>query len=51
MKQAASFRLSPEALRLLATLAAELGVSQASTLEMAIRDMAKRRDVSTKKEN
>lgn len=42
MKRAASFRLSPEALRLLAELAEHLGLSQAACLELAIRQLAKR---------
>lgn len=49
MKRAAGFRLSLEALRLLALLAAKLGISQASTLELAIREMAKRNKVSSDK--
>ena len=36
-----SFRLSPMALALLKKLAAELGLSQASVIEMAIRKLAK----------
>ncbi|WP_172600141.1 ribbon-helix-helix protein, CopG family [Sulfuricystis multivorans] len=42
MKQATSFRLSAEALRLLKLLADAKGISQASVIEMAIREMAKK---------
>ena len=42
MKQAISFRLSPEAILLLKRLAEEKGVSQAAILEMALREMSKR---------
>ena len=42
-KKATSFRLSPEALRMLAALAKQLGLSQASVIEMAIRDLRRRR--------
>ena len=41
-KKATSFRLSPEALRMLAALAKQLGLSQASVIEMAIRDLSRR---------
>ncbi len=47
-KPSTSFRLSPLALKLLALLAVELGLSQASTLEVAIRELAKRKGVSAK---
>jgi predicted DNA-binding protein len=36
-----SFRLSDDALRLLAKLSKELGISQASCVELAIRKLAK----------
>jgi hypothetical protein len=39
-KKATSFRLTPEALRLLAALAAALGIGQGDVLEIAIRDLA-----------
>jgi len=42
-KKATSFRLSPEALRMLAALAKQLGLSQASVIEMAIRALRRRR--------
>lgn len=41
-KEPTSFRLSPEALELLAWLAARLGVSQAAVLEMLIRERARK---------
>jgi predicted transcriptional regulator len=41
-KRLTSMRLSPEAKRLLALLARKLSISQASVLELAIRDKAKR---------
>ncbi len=41
-KLATSFRLSPEALRLLAGLAKRLGLSQAAVLELAIRQLARK---------
>ncbi len=39
-KRAATYRLSPEALELIGALVAELGLSQAGIVEMAIRDLA-----------
>jgi predicted DNA-binding protein len=45
-KKATSIRLTPEGLRLLVALAKELGVTQSSALEIAIRDLAKRRGVT-----
>lgn len=42
MKQPTSFRLSEEVFRLLKLLAEAKGVSQASVIEMAIREMAKK---------
>lgn len=44
-KQATSVRLSPDARRLLAALADRLGISQASVLELAIRDKARKEGV------
>jgi predicted transcriptional regulator len=41
-KGATSFRLSAEAKRLLGTLAEYLGISQASVLEQAVRQLARR---------
>jgi len=41
-KIAISFRLSPEAIRLLQKLAKENGISQTAVLEMAIRELARR---------
>jgi predicted DNA-binding protein len=40
-KQAASIRLTPEAKRLLALLAKQMGISQAAVIELAVRLMAK----------
>lgn len=45
MKAATSFRLSIEAHALIAALADDTGLSQASVVEMALRDLAKRRGV------
>ncbi len=45
LKQAVSFRLSVEARRLMESLATDSGLSQASVVELALRDMAKRRGV------
>ena len=43
-----SFRLTAQALRLLAQLAARSGISQAACLELAIRKLAKREGVEFK---
>jgi predicted DNA-binding protein len=48
MKYATSFRLSAEAIRLLKALAEAKGVSQASVIEMILRDAAKREKLDTK---
>ena len=37
-----SYRLSPEALRLIAKLAKHLGLSQAAVLEQAVRQLARK---------
>jgi predicted DNA-binding protein len=42
MKKGTSFRLSDEALRLIALLTAHLGLSQASVVELAVRDLARK---------
>jgi pentatricopeptide repeat protein len=42
MKTHVSYRLSEEAIRLLRLLAEAKGISMASALEIAIRDLAKR---------
>lgn len=42
-KIAVSFRLSAEAIRLIRDLAKQMGLSHASVVELAIRDLAKRR--------
>lgn len=44
-KHLTSIRLSPEARRLLASLAKQLGISQAAVMEVAIREKAKREKV------
>jgi hypothetical protein len=44
-KQPTSFRLSADALKKLALIAKQSGISQASTLELAIREMAKQKGV------
>ena len=48
LKRATSFRLSVEARQLIDALAIDTGLSQASVVEVALRDMAKRRDVKAK---
>jgi hypothetical protein len=45
LKAATSFRLSIPARRLIVALAQDSGLSQASVLEIALRDMAKQRGV------
>lgn len=47
-KQSISFRLTPEAKRIIKSLAKNLGVSQAAIIEMAIREKAKRDKVVVK---
>ena len=44
-KHSTSLRLSPKAKRLLALLAQTLSISQTAVLELAIRAMARRKDV------
>jgi hypothetical protein len=44
-KRAATFRLSPEAHRLIGALGIDMGLSQASVVETAVRDLAKTRGV------
>ncbi len=48
-KRAATFRLSPEAHKLIGALGAEMGLSQASIVETAVRDLAKVRGVKAAK--
>ena len=50
LKGAVSFRLSEQARRLLPALAAESGLSQASVVEVALRDLAKKRGVKVEDE-
>jgi len=45
MKKSAGFRLTPEVIGLLLKLAELLGITQAAALEIAIRDLAKKRGV------
>ena len=45
MKQRSSFRLSSEAMQLLAALARANGISMTAVLELAIREMAKRQRI------
>lgn len=40
-----SFRLSPEAVRLIKELSERLGISQASVVEQAVRKLARSEDV------
>jgi len=44
VKKATSIRLTPEAKSILSKLAAQLGVSMTSVIELAIRDFAKKND-------
>lgn len=44
-KKPTSFRLTTEALRLLAEISEKLGISQAAVLELAIRDVAKQNEI------
>jgi len=46
VKRSTSFRITAEAARLLVLLAAALGISQSACVELAIREMAKRKAVS-----
>ena len=43
MKRSTSFSLSEEAMRLIEEMSKDMGVSKTTVLEMAIREMAKRR--------
>jgi predicted DNA-binding protein len=45
-KKSTSFRLSPEALSLLSKMSQELGISQASLIELAVREFAKRKTIA-----
>ena len=46
MKTPISFRLSPDCISLLKTMAEQSGVSHASIVEMAVREKAKREKVT-----
>lgn len=48
---ATSFRLTPEARRLLAAMAEKRGVSQGAILEQLIRDEAERRNITAPQAN
>jgi hypothetical protein len=50
LKSATSFRLSAQARRILEALSVDTGISQASVVEQALRDMAKRRGVKVEGE-
>ncbi len=49
-KRAGTFRLSPEAHDLITALVADMGLSQASVIETAVRDLAKARGLKAKPE-
>lgn len=49
-KTSTSFRLSTTARQLLATLTEDSGLSQASVIEVALRDMAKARGLKVPRE-
>jgi len=44
-KEAVSFRVTPDAKRLLAALSGKLGIAQSAVLELAVREMAERKGV------
>ncbi len=46
MKKPTCYRLTPEAIRLLQALAESLGLTKTSTLEVAIREAAKRENIT-----
>ncbi len=50
LKQAVSFRLSVAAKKSMVALSRETGLSQASVVELALRDMAKKRGVPVEAE-
>jgi hypothetical protein len=45
-KEPISFRLTPEAIRLIKEMAKKLGVSQADVIEMAVRKLAEQEKVN-----
>jgi predicted transcriptional regulator len=45
MKSPTSFRLSPEALRLIGELAEKLGISQAAVVEISVRALARKEKI------
>jgi hypothetical protein len=47
-RRSTSFRLTVQARRLLARAAKQTGISQAACLELAIRDLVKRRGVAAR---
>jgi hypothetical protein len=51
MRTPSNFRLSPEALRLLAVMSQAEGISRTAMLEIAIREAAKKRNVPLQTES
>jgi hypothetical protein len=51
MRTPSNFRLSPEALTLLLKMSQEAGISRTAMLEIAIREAAKKRQITLKPEN
>lgn len=49
MKINASFRISPDALRLMKSMAEAKGISQTAVVEIALRDLAKREKIRIEK--
>ncbi len=49
MKINASFRISPDALRLMKAMAETKGISQTAVVEIALRDLAKREKIRIEK--
>lgn len=49
MKINASFRISPDALRLMKAMAEAKGISQTAVVEIALRDLAKREKIRIEK--
>jgi hypothetical protein len=49
MKINASFRISPDALRLMKAVAEAKGISQTAVVEIALRDLAKREKIRIEK--
>jgi hypothetical protein len=51
MRVSSHFRLSPEALALLEKMSQETGISRTAMLEIAIREAARRRQITLPQEN